>query len=247
MNIWLRRTCLVAGALSFCILCGCRPSASATVFLDPALSVLVPADTRLLAGVRLQRLRNTEARQQAASAPRLLQFRKDMGLPRDSDVWELLISYNGTSWLAFMRGKFTEMGMEPHLDKPGASRLTHNGVTVLGDATGAVAFLNPTTAIAGHVEDVLRALDGRNENAGVPQPLQRLAAGIPSKYDLWFVATGQAPPFVNAQGIREARGGLNLASRRYDLAVEAESGSVQITDSQAPDEVLHWALGIARD
>ncbi len=243
MKTWLNVAAIAAGFVTVCSLPGCRRGPSSTVFLDPALSVLIPADTKLLAGVRLQRLLAGDSRQTVAAMPRLAEFRKQLGLPRDSDVWEILLSYNGASWVAFMRGKFTEMGMEPHLEKPGASRLMHDGVTVLGDAAGAVAFLNPTTAIGGRIEDVLRALDGRNENAGVPERLQELAARIPSKYDLWFVATEVAPPFVRAKGIRTARGGLSPSSRRYDLAVDAESGGVEIVDSPVPDEVMNWVSG----
>jgi hypothetical protein len=243
VKTWVQIACVAAGIAGLCSLPGCRRSPSSTVFLDPALSVLIPADTKLIAGVRLQRLLASDARQTVAAAPRLLEFRQDMGLPRDADVWEFLISYNGTSWLAFMRGQFTEMGMEPRLEKPGASRLMHDGVTVLGDAAGAVAFLNPTTAIGGRIEDVVRALDGRNENAGIPESLQKLAAEIPSKYDVWFVSRGVAPPFVRVQGVRSARGGVNLSTRRYDLLVEADSGSVNHIDSRVPDEVLDWVLG----
>ena len=77
-----------------------------------------------------------------------------------------LIAYNGADWLALMRGKFAEMGMEPRLDKPGARRVSYNGVTIIGDEVGAMAFLNPTTALAGRYEVVLRALEQRNNNTG---------------------------------------------------------------------------------
>jgi hypothetical protein len=216
------------------------------VFLDPALAVLIPSDTTFLAGVRLQKLRaNAGVDALLSRSPRLIQFRKNMGLPSDADIWEYLITYNGTGWLALMRGKFTEMGMEPHLDKPGATRLTHGGITVLGDERGAVAFLNPTTAIAGSIDEVIRTLDQRNNNTGVPAALEKLVNEIPAKYELWFASSGSAPAFVNATGIRTARGGLNLATRKYDLVVESESGGQALQNSPAPDSVIDWVLGNA--
>ncbi len=109
-----------------------------------------------------------------AGSPLRLEFRKTSGLTDDSDVWEYLIAYNGQDWLALMRGKFAEMGMEPRLDKPTARRISYNGVTIIGDDAGAVAFLNPTTAMAGRYEMILRTLDERNSNTGVPLPLEKL-------------------------------------------------------------------------
>ena len=225
---------------------GCRRDPAPTIFLDPALAVLVPPDTTLLAGVRMQKLRaNATVDRLIARSPRLLQFRKDTGLPPGSDVWEYLITYNGTGWLAFMRGKFTEMGMEPRLDKPGASRIMHNGVTILGDERGAVAFLNPTTAIAGRIDDVIRTLDLRNNNTGVPPAIEKLTDQIPVKYEVWFASTGTAPGFVTADRVRFAFGGLNLATGKYDLTVDAERGGTTVTDAPAPTTVVDWVLGNA--
>jgi hypothetical protein len=226
---------LAAGVVS------CRRAPAPSVFLDPALAVLIPSDTTFVAGVRLQKLRaNAGVDALLSRSPRLLQFRKNMGLPPDSDIWEFLVTSNGTGWLALMRGKFTEMGMEPHLDKPGAARLTHGGITVLGDERGAVAFLNPTTAIAGRIDDVIRALDQRNDNTGVPATLEKLVNRIPGKYELWFASSGSVPDFVEAKGVRAARGGLNLATRTYDLVVEADSGSQDVEGAPAPDSAIRW-------
>jgi hypothetical protein len=231
--------------LAVCV-ASCKREPTPTVFLDPALAVLIPPDTTFLAGVRLQKLRaNSGVDSLVSKSPRLTKFRKDTGLPPDSDVWEYLITYNGATWLALMRGKFTEMGMEPHLDKPGATRLNHSGVTVLGDERGAVAFLNPTTAIAGSIDDVIRALDLRNDNTGVPTAIEKLVSQIPARYEIWFASTGAAPSFVEAAGIKTALGGLNLATRKYDLLVEAAKGSQTITDAPATPTVVDWVLGNA--
>jgi hypothetical protein len=166
-------------------------------------------------------------------------------LPPDSDVWELLITYNGTSWLALMRGKFTEMGMEPHLDKRGATRINHSGITVLGDERGAVAFLNPTTAIAGRIDTVIRTLDLRNDNIGVPASIEKLTSQIPAKYEIWFASSAFAPAFVDASGIRSARGGVNLPTRTYDLVVDAKVGSLSFEHAPVPSGVVDWVLGNA--
>ena len=59
---------------------GCRPAPRTTVFIDPALSTLVPADTVFLAGLRLDKLRDTPAYKKFLSSvplPGAEQFRRD--------------------------------------------------------------------------------------------------------------------------------------------------------------------------
>jgi hypothetical protein len=238
----------------------CRPQPSPTVFLDPGLSVLVPRDTTFLAGIRMQRVRATPFYESyVLKSPRRLEFRKTSGLADDSDVWEYLIAYNGTDWLALMRGKFAEMGMEPRLDKPSARRVSYEGVTIIGDDTGAVAFLNPTTALAGRYEVVLRALQDRNTNSGVPSALEKLALTIPAVNDIWFASTGPAPSFFPVQRVKQATGGLNPKTRELDMRIEADSvesarsiggvtrGTVEgnrvVVAGPVPQNVLEWILG----
>jgi len=129
------------------------------------------------------------------------------------------------------------------LDKPGASRISHNGVTVLGDERGAVAFLNPTTAIAGKIDDVIRTLDLRNNNTGFPAAIEKLTSQIPAKYEIWFASSGTAPEFVDADRVRFAFGGVNLATRTYDLTVDADRGSSKVEAAPVPQSVVDWILG----
>src|SRR4051812_34544356 len=63
----------------------CTRQPSPTVFLDPALAVLVPRDTTLLAGIRMQRLKTTPFYDSLiAGSARRLEFRKTSGLADDS-------------------------------------------------------------------------------------------------------------------------------------------------------------------
>jgi hypothetical protein len=249
---------LAVALIAFCTACQRQPSP--TVFLDPALAVLVPRDTTLLAGIRMQRVRATPFYESlVVKSPRRLEFRKISGLADDSDVWEYLVAYNGTDWLTLMRGKFAEMGMEPRLDKPSARRVYYNGVTIIGDEEGAMAFLNPTTALAGRYEVVLRALEQRNDNAGVPIALEKLALKIPAANDIWFASVGPAPSFLPVQHLKNATAGLNPKTRELELHIEADSPSAaqSIADTvngrtednrvsftgTVPKRVLDWILG----
>jgi hypothetical protein len=217
----------------------CNRAGSPTVFLDPALAVLVPPDTQLIAGIRMQRLlAHTDFQTIVLSARTYQKFRQDIGLPAESSVWEYLLTYNGSDWLVLMRGKFTEMGMEPRLDKPGSRRISVEGIPVFGDEKGAVGFLNPTTAIAGKLEAVIRGIEQRNRTSGVPERLGQLTRNIPSVNLLWFASTGPTLGFMNTDRVGSAYGGLNPENRRMLLVVDGQK-----REERVPDDIFQWLLG----
>jgi len=177
----------------------------------------------MLAGIRMQRIRATSFSEELKNSPRLSEFTKSMGLLGESDIWEILIASNGIQWVALLRGKFTAMGMEPRIDKPSARRENFNGIPIIGDEKGAVAFLNPTTAIAGSFDAVLQTVERRNANSGVPEPLRKLTEEIPSTNEAWLASVGPVPSFLPVSKIKFGRAGFDPRTRAIDLAMEAES------------------------
>jgi len=239
---------------------GCKQQVSPTVFVDPALAVLVPQDTSLLAGIRMQRIEAASSpSERFAQAPRLVNFRSRIGLPDDVDVWEYLLASNGRDWVTLMRGKFAEMGMEPRLKHPTAKRLSVDGIPVVGDEHGAVGFLNPTTAIAGKLGVVIRAIQGRNSTAGIPESLEKLRSLISSTNEVWFVSSGPLPDMFPVSHAISARGGFNVKSRKIDVIVEAASpataraiaeavggrieGSRAVANGPIRPDAFAWLLG----
>jgi hypothetical protein len=93
-------TCLLVA------LAGCRPKPAPIVLVDPALAILVPPDAVLLAGVRMKQLRES-------------------GIDPRKDVWELLITSDGKDTVVMARGKFSELGMEPKLEREGVRRFAY--------------------------------------------------------------------------------------------------------------------------
>ena len=171
----------------------------------------------------MQRIRATSFSEELKNSPRLSEFKRGMGLVGESDIWEILVASNDSQWVALMRGKFTEMGMEPRIDKPSARRENFNGIPIIGDEKGAVAFLNPTTAIAGSFDAVLQTVERRNANSGVPEPLRKLTEEIPSSNYAWFTSVGPTPSFLPVSKIETARAGFDPQTRILDLMVEAEA------------------------
>ena len=228
-------------AILLLLLCAaCERQPSPNVFVDPALAVLIPPETTMVAGIRMQRIQTTPLYQEAVrKAARLKSFQERMGLDPSQDVWEYLITSDGENALVLMRGKFSEMGMEPRLNKPTAQRALYAGVTVIGDEAGAVGFLNPTTAMAGRLETVIRAAERRNRFTGMPAALEQLASKIPSANAAWFASVGPAPGFLPVTRVRSARGGIDPATRRIETVVEAQSTE----DARAIAQTLNGTAG----
>jgi hypothetical protein len=167
--------------------CGCarRP---ASVRIDPALATLVPSDTVLLAGVRLEALRATPAYRKLGSPAALL---GETGLDLDK-VWEILAVSNGRRTAILGRGKFSDSGLEPRLDIPGATRTTYKGYPFTANESLAVAFMNPSTAVAGRPEAVRAILDDRGRSNGPPPGLERQIERIGPQNQIWAVGAGSA-------------------------------------------------------
>ena len=180
MRLWM--VCLVLA------LCGCGPRRPPSVKIDPALATLVPYDTVLLAGVRMEALRATPLYQSLGSPAALL---SGTGLDLDK-VWEILAVSDGRRTAILARGKFSDTGLEPRLDIPGATRTTYKGYAMTATDSLAVAFMNPSTAVAGRPDAVRAILDDRGRSSGPPPTLEKQIELIGPENQIWAVGAGSA-------------------------------------------------------
>ena len=96
-------------------------------------------------------------------------FQKETGLDPRKDLWEFLIAGDGKQTLVFCRGKFTEFGLEPKLNRPGIKRMSYKGMLMLGNEETAVLFANASVAVAGPTPQLRTLVDNRdNSNNGIP-------------------------------------------------------------------------------
>jgi hypothetical protein len=244
--------CLIAA------LAGCRPKPSPIVLVDPALAILVTPDATLLAGVRMKQLRETPLYKRYVeqwSYPSLDQFARDTGIDPRKDIWELLITSDGTDTVVMARGKFSEFGMEPKLDRGGAQRFTYKGYSLIGDERLAVTFMNSTTAIAGPTRSVQRILDAKDNTQGIPGSLEAKIRQIPSSHQIWFVANvgGKVPRMElkgNAANLANFVRMLDSATAMFEFAdtVRARIEGVAFTDNDAKQlgDTVRGLLGLAR-
>lgn len=183
---------ITGAALAALILTGCqRESASARV--DAAIAPLIPSNTAVLAGFRLDKLQKTPFYERYVTGERALRFFRDFqqrtGLDPRKDLWELDVAISPDSQIVFARGKFGgQFGLEPRIEMPGMTRLSHKGYPILATKDGGVTFFNTGVAALGPVEQLKRVIDNRDNPAGAPKELLALVGEIPAKAHLWAVS-----------------------------------------------------------
>ncbi len=174
------------------VLAGCGKKSVVGPKIDPALATLIPGDTTLLVGTRLEALEKTPVyRKYLADRkfPQVEEFAKQTGLDPQKDLWELLFVSNGKQNILLGRGKFANE-MEPRLEKGGAKRFGYKGYNLIGDEKSAVVFISSTTAAMGPTESLRFLLDQRGASNGPPAELAAMMRDIPSDAQFWAVYAG---------------------------------------------------------
>lgn len=185
---------LLVGAV---LLVGCNSSVPGPV-VDPAMITLVPSDTTMLIGVRVEDLVKTPIYQRYLAerpmAP-LDEFAKQIGVDPRKNVWELLYISNGKERALLGRGKFSNEA-EPRLEieSRGAKRTGYRGFSLVGDDDAAVMLMGPSMAGIGDTAALKRIIDTRDKTNGPPAVLTDRMKEIPKTAALWTVYSG--PPMT---------------------------------------------------
>ncbi|HVX66912.1 MAG TPA: hypothetical protein VHA11_09940 [Bryobacteraceae bacterium] len=186
----------LALVLLLIIVTGCGARRAPSVRIDPALATLVPADTVLLAGVRFDALRPTPLYRKVGPDT----LGPLVGGIDLKDVWEALAVSNGRDVAVLARGKFSPMGLEPEPAQRGAARSSYKGYTLAGSEEATLAYLNPTTALAGRAAAVRRLIDQRGSASGPPAALAAEIAAIAPETQVWIAGLGEASQAVPHRG-----------------------------------------------
>lgn len=228
------------------------------VTIDPALAALVPSDTVLLAGARVDHLRETAFYKKhlaARTSSSLEEWVEWIGVDPRRDIWEVLAMYNGVDAAVMTRGKFSEMGLEAKIRREGAARSSYKGHTLTGNEESAVMFMNPTTAVAGPPERLHAIIDRRGQGASPPAGLLEMVEAIDRSNQIWAAALGgsawtQVPPEGNfaaavsiLRKVRYAKAGVNL---REGFVFEAEAGCANARDADTLQSTIRAIIGLAR-
>jgi hypothetical protein len=240
----------LVACLVLVVLAGCGARGPQQVPIDPALATLAPPDTVLLAGVRVDRLRDTPVFDRlahgAAGCASLAAFVRDTGLDPAKDLWELLYAHNGADGVWMIRGQFSPTGLEPRLDREGARRTPYRGHMMIGDEEEAVLFINATTALLGPPPALESVLDGGERSAGIPAALRERLAAVDPGSQIWLVSTGGWMNSAAAPGNPGNLLGLLKKVQGVTLAANLDRGlALEVTGECATPEdaeSLHGAV-----
>lgn len=260
MRNWPRaaKPALVPAALLLALALACRPARSPVIQLDASLATLVPAETTLLAGIRMEAVRATPVYRKwiaGRPSPTMDSFAGQTGIDPRKDIWEILFVSAGGHITVLARGKFSQTGLEPKI--PGATRTPYRSYTLIGNEKAAVVFLNPTTAIAGSPAAVRAIIDQRDGPGHRPSPLLDRVKAISSRNQFWMVSSGgfgalekAIPSEGNFANLGRIVAMLDAASATADLSngleLSAEGICRSEADAQTLNDALRGMIGLAR-
>jgi hypothetical protein len=180
--------------LSMAILAGCRGQKGKSVFIEPSLETLIPADTIFVAGVDVDAIRSTPVFQKYLSQvrlPRMEDFVQQTGLDPRKDLSQILSTSNGKTGFFMARGQFDVAAVELKLQKNGLAQIPYSGYNLFGDQRRAVMFIGSRTAVAGPTPDLKILIDERHQPThGLPPALRQAVQTIPNNRQVWAAFVG---------------------------------------------------------
>jgi hypothetical protein len=184
---------ICAATLLLSVLIGCSKTPVAGPKIDPALYLLIPSDTVMLAGTRLDSIESTEVYKKylsQRSLPQIEDFARQTGIDPRKDLWQLLYISNGKNSAVMGRAMFSDES-EPKLQKNGATRFSYKGLTLVGDEQTAILLVGPTVVGVGDTAELKAIVDAKDKStAGPPPAMAELMKDIPPEAQFWVAYRG---------------------------------------------------------
>ena len=247
---------LVAAGVAFALV-GCTTAPPPGPKIDPALAGLIPSDTVMLAGTRVEALEKTPVYQKFLahrSLPQIDDFATRTGVNPQKDLWELLYVSNGKSAALLGHGMFSDEG-EPRLQKRGDSRFGYKGFTLVGNDLSAILLINQTVLAIGDTDELRAMVDAHEKSAGPPPAMKPLLARISPAAHFW-AAYGGGPihlPFDtsgNLGNINKILGLIQTGTLYLDLSTGlagvAQATSATDQDAEQLESGLKALIGLGR-
>jgi hypothetical protein len=239
------RAIAVALPIAAALLAGCGPTTSGGP-ADPRLLALIPANTRVLAGLRIDELKKTALYQQVMP---LVGSVERQGFNPQRDVDELLVASDGEQTVAIARGRFQRDELA------GLEQSVYKGVTLYGNERGAVGLIDSSVAIAGTTPAVHAAIDQQKSGGQAVPALLVKARGLATPNQIWMVSQGSAgflrvPRFDSAEMVQKMLNSLSsvtfVADFREGIYARAEAQSATPADAQFIGNTLRGLIGLGR-
>ncbi len=176
---------------------GCTKHPINGVAVQSAFRPLIPPDTKVLAGLDIDKIKTTplyQRHEKELDFPLLNESTERIGLDPRKDISNLLVAWNGKQPIFMMLGRFKPAEVEKKMASLGAARSKYQKYTLLGDPKTSVAFLTKAVAIAGSAESLHSVIDLDAKGDGeVPEELQERLVGLPKTDQIWAVSRGGLP------------------------------------------------------
>ncbi len=178
-------------ALLAAALAGCS-STPKRVFIDPGLAPLIPPDTTVLAGMRVDLLAKHPAFRILAQQRAVRRFVEITGIDPEKSLWQVLFVSNGRGGILLGRGKFANELMAPDVSRYGAAggRFDYKGLSMVGNEQDAMLFFNSSTTAIGPAPALRALVDARPLMHDAPERFAALLAEIPLEAELWGAYAG---------------------------------------------------------
>ena len=174
-----------------------RQPAATGISIDPEFRSLVPPDTRVLAGIDMEKLKTAafyKRHQSDLNFPLFDASYERIGLDPRRDISDLLIAWNGKQPVFMARGHFSQRVIEQKIVALGAQRRAYKRYTLFGDDKNSLVFLNKVIAAAGSTSALHAAIDLEAEDHGqVPEELKQALGKLPKGDQIWLVSRGGLP------------------------------------------------------
>ncbi len=239
------------------MLSACAPKLVETgVFIDPQFASLVPADTTLLAGLRVEHLVKTPIYQKYLSGGKIRiidRFARGTGINPEKSLWNLMFISNGQQSFVLGRGKFADELMAPDFSQKGVRRFGYKGLTLFGDEQQAMLLINSSTIAIGETPTLRALVDQRPSLTGLPARLTALTKEVPRQTQFWGVYMGgpvDLPLTGNLANANKVLGLVGNGTFYFDLTnglngtVTGVAASAQ--DAQQVHDGLAGFLGLGR-
>jgi len=188
---------------------GCTHAPPAGPKIDPALAGLIPPDTVLLAGIRVEALEKTPIYQKFLAhrpLPQIDDFAARTGVNPRKDLWELLYVSNGKAGAVIGHGMFSDEGQQR-----GDNRFGYKGFNFVGNERTAILLINQTVLAMGDTDELRAMVDAHERSAGPPPAMAPLLAKMSPAAHLWAAyGGGPAQPFGASGNLRNVNKMLSL-------------------------------------
>ncbi len=248
------RISLLIAALA---LTACSPlPTESSVFIDPQFASLIPADTTLLVGLRVENLVKTPIYQKYLSGGKISiidRIARGTGINPEKSLWNLLLVSNGKQTFVLGRGKFADELMAPDFSKKGVRRFGYQGFTLFGDELQAMLMVNSSTIAIADTPTLRWLVDQRSSLTGLPPRLAAVTKEIPRQTQFWGAYLGGAIDFPltgNLQNVNKILDLLSQSTFYFDFTNNLQGTLTGVAanpqDAQQVHDGLVGFLGLGR-